>query len=159
MKICRICNTEKPFTEFWKAAKRTNGKRDSVDGYKWACIVCLQKYQSEWRLKHIDHIKKYSKETYNKYKLKHRNKHLMKKFGITNEQYEEMLKAQDGKCAICKTTETGQYQYFSIDHNHKTNKIRELLCMSCNTILGHVKENKESLLQAIAYLEKHEKSS
>ncbi len=86
------------------------------------------------------------------------NYHRLNKYGIGIEQYEQMEKAQDGKCAICERVETqvqkGKVIRLSIDHNHSTGKIRALLCHNCNIGLGNFKENEVSLLKAILYLRK-----
>lgn len=68
-------------------------------------------------------------------------------FGITLDQYEEMLKAQNGVCFICEQPEkatykdTGKIKNLCIDHCHKTGKIRKLLCSNCNLIVGKLEEN------------------
>jgi hypothetical protein len=73
------------------------------------------------------------------------------------EQYAATLNAQNGGCAICGTTKPGSdwVSRFCIDHNHMTGKIRGLLCVSCNTLLGTAKEDPEILRAAISYLESH----
>lgn len=84
---------------------------------------------------------------------------LKRHYGITLTEYTEMYNSQDGKCAICGQPETsmihGKIRDLSVDHCHATGRIRELLCNSCNHILGESKENKQTLLAAVAYLEKH----
>ena len=80
-------------------------------------------------------------------------KHLMLRYGITQREYEKMLVAQNNKCAICKTTDPGgPGGIFGVDHNHKTGKVRGLLCSNCNTALGLFKDNKEMLCSAIKYI-------
>lgn len=82
------------------------------------------------------------------------NNRLVKEFGITLEQYNDILKKQGGKCAICGTDRIpkGKKMLF-VDHCHKTNKVRGILCHNCNMGLGHFMDNVESLKNAIAYLE------
>jgi hypothetical protein len=85
--------------------------------------------------------------------------HLKKSYNLTIEQYNEMLKQQNGVCAICGKEEITKdslrnVRKLSVDHNHKTGKIRGLLCASCNHVLGNAKDNIEILLKAIAYLTK-----
>ncbi len=62
--------------------------------------------------------------------LKHR---LKKDYGLTVEQYEEMLCAQDGRCAVCRKPDRVR---LSVDHDHNNGKVRGLLCRKCNTALG-----------------------
>lgn len=74
---------------------------------------------------------------------------LFRKLGITPEQYYEMAEAQEWRCLICKQTPNA---LLHVDHCHITNKIRGLLCGSCNIGLGHFKENLDYLAAAIEYL-------
>jgi len=83
----------------------------------------------------------------------HRNKHLVRKYGITLEQYDKMYKEQNGKCKICNTKDTGgSGTHFAIDHNHKTGEVRGLLCQLCNTGLGMFRDSEDLLISAIKYL-------
>lgn len=83
---------------------------------------------------------------------------LMSKYGITLVQYKDMLKAQDEKCAICKTDKADKrnvYRKFSVDHSHVTGAIRGLLCSACNTGIGLFTDDITKLKSAIAYLERN----
>lgn len=72
-------------------------------------------------------------------------------YGISVEQYELMLHAQHGVCAICKgRCDTGQR--LSVDHDHNNGRNRGLLCRRCNSLIGYAKENPRILKAAIAYL-------
>lgn len=75
-----------------------------------------------------------------------------KKFGITIEQYNELLMAQDGRCAICHGPSTREH--FDVDHDHVTGIVRGLLCSSCNIGLGYFKDNPMLLKDAATYLER-----
>ena len=66
-----------------------------------------------------------------------------------------MLESQNGICAICGNLETIQKSHLSVDHDHKTNKVRGLLCRECNRALGGFKDNRILLQSAINYLLKH----
>jgi hypothetical protein len=74
------------------------------------------------------------------------------KYGMTDESFEELLKLQDNRCAICRKVFNKTPH---IDHCHTTNQNRGLLCGTCNRGLGMFFENTETLLSAISYLEKH----
>lgn len=75
------------------------------------------------------------------------------RYGITLEQYIEMVAEQNGVCAICKKPETARNTTrLSIDHCHATGKVRGLLCQQCNKMLGMGKDNPETLQAAINYL-------
>ncbi len=82
---------------------------------------------------------------------------LKSKYGLTLEEYDQMLIAQNGVCAICRGPEVaedknGFVKRLSVDHNHKTGKVRGLLCWKCNTMIGFAKDNPDVLAEATAYL-------
>ena len=84
----------------------------------------------------------------------------LRRYGLTAEQYDAMLRHQDGVCAICRKAETattrgGRIAPLSIDHDHATGRVRALLCRNCNGGLGVV-ERKEWLAAALGYLAQHE---
>lgn len=86
----------------------------------------------------------------------HRNANLVRSYGITIEDYEEMLDGQHFRCAICgKHASDESDRDLSVDHCHKTGKIRGLLCQVCNCGLGWVGDDPSVLLRAVAYLQKH----
>lgn len=78
-------------------------------------------------------------------------------YGITEADYYAMLRAQDYRCPICGTTEPGgqgrnRSSGWHIDHDHKTGKVRGLLCHNCNIGLGNFKDSTTALAAAIEYL-------
>lgn len=84
--------------------------------------------------------------------------YLRRKYGITVQEYEEMLAGQNGRCASCGSTEPGNgrsgepRQFFSVDHDHVTGKIRGLLCQPCNLALGFADDDPNRLLALAAYV-------
>lgn len=78
---------------------------------------------------------------------------LKDRYGITPEQYDEMLDAQGGVCAVC-ASECPTGQRLAVDHNHLTDAVRGLLCVNCNRGIGHFNDNQELLLAAVDYLER-----
>lgn len=89
-----------------------------------------------------------------KYHESDRRYHLKRHYGVTVEEYNQLLVAQDGRCAICKTDSPGgrRNQYFHVDHDHKTGEIRGLLCKNCNIALGHLKDDVDLAMAVAAYL-------
>jgi len=86
--------------------------------------------------------------------VKLRRKHCLKQYGLTVAEYDAMLSKQGGVCAICYQPETsGLKQFLSVDHNHRTTKVRGLLCNACNHGLGHFHDNPDRLRRAAVYLE------
>jgi len=76
-------------------------------------------------------------------------------YGITEQDYLDMLETQDGVCQICGHKSRGR-DMLCVDHSHSTGKVRGLLCSMCNTALGLMKENKTWLTRMIQYIEEHE---
>lgn len=74
--------------------------------------------------------------------------------------YDKLLKLQNDSCAMCKgqnqTTRNGKIKRFSIDHCHKTGKVRGLLCSFCNSLIGYAKDDTTILQAAIDYLKASE---
>ena len=75
----------------------------------------------------------------------------LKKYKLTIAEYDEMIIKQQGKCTICGE----QPDKICIDHDHKTGKVRGILCSNCNSGLGFFKDNTYKLLAAIDYLKVH----
>ena len=96
------------------------------------------------------------------HKRANRNNHLKRLYGITIDEYEQMVKNQDNKCAICKQPEklidhrSKNLKNLAVDHCHKTSKVRGLLCCNCNKTFGFINENIETLTAMIEYARKHQ---
>jgi hypothetical protein len=78
---------------------------------------------------------------------------LKRKYGLTLEQYDEMLHTQDGVCAICGEPRPGE-RTLHVDHDHETGVIRGLLCFRCNNALGDFREEYELFQRAADYLDR-----
>lgn len=80
----------------------------------------------------------------------------LRKYGLTLDSFLALLDAQHGKCAICdRKEEVNINRAMAIDHDHQTGKVRGLLCMSCNIMLGKAKDDPEILRKAADYIERH----
>ena len=135
MKKCRTCQENKPLAEFHSHASCAQGVRPD-------CKVCLAPYNS-----------KRSKDYATKDPDQRRFVIIKHRFGLTKEQYLTMFEAQGFGCKICNSKNPGAgKKYFSIDHCHKTNKIRGILCHGCNAGLGMFQDSASFLLQAVEYL-------
>lgn len=81
-----------------------------------------------------------------------RDAYLRRQYGITQEEFELMLAAQDGRCAICGRPPTRRM--FNIDHSHQTHEIRALLCVNCNTnVLPLIEHQRGTAEAALRYLD------
>lgn len=127
------------------------------------CRTCLRFRNARWnknnpekaeasRIKQVEKgsFKKYRKKWEAKNPIYYRVRNL-KNSNFTTENFSNMLQAQKGLCAICAE----KMDKPCLDHCHDTGKIRELLCGTCNTGIGHLRESTTILESAIAYLRKH----
>lgn len=101
-----------------------------------------------------DKVRRWKRESYARNPDAHKARVLWSEFGITFEQYNEMLERQEELCAICQEPETatlrGTVRRLCVDHDHETGHVRGLLCTRCNTGIGLLGSNIEA---AIGYLE------
>ncbi len=132
-KICFVCKIKKTVENFYKS---------SLLSYQRECKDCTRERKNKWHKTE-------------KGKLSTTNTKLKRKFGITTDDYAKMYSDQNKKCLICGASESDNGYKLAVDHCHKSGKIRGLLCRSCNLGIGNLKENIDSLNQAILYLEKH----
>ena len=84
--------------------------------------------------------------------------HFKNKYNLTIEQRDNLILQQNNCCAICGDKFVSS-KHTHVDHCHKTNKIRKILCTSCNTGLGCFNDDQERLKKAIDYLEYHAKEN
>ena len=88
------------------------------------------------------------------------NRSLRRKYNITREDYDRMYAEQDGKCAICRKTESAHHQTtgapraLAVDHNAETGEVRGLLCFRCNTSIGKFEHDPELLRRAALFCER-----
>jgi hypothetical protein len=101
----------------------------------------------------IEKVKRQIRESRRKEKdpLAKRKEELKRLYGITIEDYAAMLESQGYVCAICKE-ECKTKNSLSVDHDHKTGKVRGLLCNACNRAIGMLKDSPEVLRRAADYL-------
>lgn len=104
----------------------------------------------------------YSLKGYSLNKRRYVQQSICRRYKLTFEQYELMFKLQNNLCAICNNPETRKPKNakntynLSVDHCHKTKKVRGLLCYNCNILLGKAQDNIALLQKAIQYLKEHE---
>jgi hypothetical protein len=103
--------------------------------------------------KYLDREKEYREKNKIVLTYKKRDYYLFNKYKITVQDYENMFKAQEGKCAICEKHQNEFNYLLHVDHDHKTGKIRDLLCSICNTRLGYYEKSDIDKLNK--YLDKH----
>ena len=129
--------------------KRERYANDSE--YRKRVRVANKKYLSNPKNKHRGQAtnKKWRREPKNKQRI--RDKMLIQKFGIDQDQYNVILESQSGKCAIC-----GNFppigKKLGVDHDHQTKQVRGLLCRACNMALGGFQDSSELLSRATDYI-------
>lgn len=84
-----------------------------------------------------------------------RNWHIKRKYGLSMEDKENLLKKQKNNCAICEKPFSKKEKNY-IDHCHKSGKVRGIVHGRCNILLGFSKENIETLKMVIQYIKKHQ---
>lgn len=138
MKACWKCKKSKPASQFAK-------DRSRKDGLQGHCRKCKYAFEQERRKKHpggrAEQSKRYDPRRY---------------FGITLEQYDIMSETQGNVCAICGGINPNGKR-LAVDHDHKTGKIRGLLCSKCNLALGNIKEQISILRSMENYIKRFNK--
>jgi hypothetical protein len=120
----------------------------------------LKHYEKEklssrkYREENKEKILKRQKEDHKKYPHKRKNSMLKYQYGITIDDYNKMFEKQKGKCDICERHQNDLTRTLCVDHDHKTNKVRALLCVTCNTDVSVVENKLEEMLK---YLNKYRK--
>ncbi len=153
-KVCSICHEMKPRSDYYLRSK--------AKGWISAkCKKCQLAYYSNWIKnkpgKHAQYSRAQRVKNPSKFKAKAHKARLRYLYDISVDQFDSMFRGQNGACAICgKQNLNGRR--LCIDHDHKTGKVRGLLCSPCNGFLGQIDDDKSAALKAIQYLEKYENS-
>jgi hypothetical protein len=178
---CSTCEKTKALTEFARSYKK-NKTPEMLSFYRYRCKECQrvrwrerdrERNRTEYFKKRDqspakkEYIKKRDKkraaEGYYKEKWvntspaerkRHARQAKYRKYGLTNKEFAEMLKAQDNACAICGRVPKGREKALAVDHDHDTGKVRSLLCGRCNMGLGYFQDDSALLKKAQAYLRK-----
>ena len=171
---CHSCKIPKLLSDFYNATSRkdkkstecirctkervkkwakNNPEKRRVSVAKWVKEnkKAHDAYKADWRRNNPEKWNGYRKKWVLNNPEKDRNRRLVYSTGITLDQYEIMLKNQNGVCAICNHVSKDGRQ-LCVDHCHKTGKIRGLLCSACNTTLGFMEDDVKRLFSAIKYL-------
>lgn len=149
-KICTKCKVTKPLGEFYNATHHKDGKTSQ-------CKQCTDRKNKEWESRNKDKVREYRKQADFRRRDYRAGEHLFRTYGLTKSEYTNLLTKQQGLCAICKREESGvlrgSKRRMGVDHNHKTGRIRGLLCDDCNTGIARLQESPEILRIAARYVE------
>lgn len=159
-KHCHACNQTKPVEQFSK-------DRTTWDGQATQCKACRVRYRKDnvamvpahrkrWAQANPEKGKAYNKKWRDANPDKIKNKQLRHDFGITLIDYNRMSDKAGFSCEICKggieDPTTGRRETLAVDHCHKQDKIRGILCRHCNTALGLMRDDPTILRAAMQYL-------
>lgn len=137
-KSCKRCGETKPLEAFSYHAKCKYGRNAT-------CKACKSEEARSYYLANREKILERQKPGARAYERK-------KKYGISEEQFQEMLRESGGQCALGHEPEDGQ---LVIDHDHATGAVRGLLCRQCNWALGLMRDNPDRFRSAAVYLEEY----
>lgn len=137
-----MCGEDKPLTEYHVA-------RRNKDGRLTTCKTCRAEQAA------ADYVARpavYAERRRNVDTTKRRDARLRRHYGITVAQFDELLAAQGGVCAMCKRPPKSKS--LNVDHDHKTGLVRGLLCWHCNSrVIGGARDDIDLLRAGVAYLE------
>ncbi len=188
LKQCTICGVSKPLEEFWhhknmkygrysscrsccsiknkeeyinnKERIAARNKRDYEKNKERYLSRAKQRYEEKSE-EIVENVTQWVKENPKRAKSNWKSSALKRKYGITSEQYQELLDRQNGKCAICDKEADKQKGHFHVDHAHTDSDfipagmIRGLLCWTCNLKLIGKNTNPKIFEKAAEYLKQH----
>ena len=165
MKRCTKCGVEQSLENFYKA----KGTRDGLRGDCKACFQAraaaryranpqpMKERARRWQAANpervAENLRRYQES--GRKAASDRRSYLKRKYDLTVEQYEAMLAAQGGGCAICGRPPRDDIA-LHVDHDHATGQVRGLTCFRCNNALGDFNDDPQLLEAASAYLDRHD---
>jgi hypothetical protein len=114
-----------------------------------------KEWYREWHKLHPGRRAEYSRKFHESHPGAHHFAQLKYAYGLEDAEqlYANLFLQQKGRCALCSSREPGgKFQFFCLDHDHRTGRVRGLLCADCNVALGRFKDNFKVLEKAIQYL-------
>jgi len=149
MKTCKKCSKELPLSFFRKKYRK---KKDGEMSYACVCSVCEN---TENKQRYIKKYREDGNHRRNAYRYT-----LRTTYSMSEEDFTNMLSAQDNKCPICTSQLANPFTKTeglrpNVDHCHTAGNVRNILCQTCNTGLGSFKDSISLLTKAAQYLGKH----
>lgn len=143
-KKCSKCNNVKSVDFFIKA--------ETFDTYSAVCNECVGERWQLWYTDSLDDLRSANAERNRKWAASEQGKHSiflkrLRRYNLTEKEYNDLYEACNGICPICSVKKVT-----AIDHDHKTGKVRGLLCHDCNRGLGIFKDDVNMLAKAAKYL-------
>lgn len=129
--------------------------RYKTDEYRERHAAYMREHRAKHPTENTARMERYKIRNPEKYRATQANASLQKHYGITTAHRDQMLKSQGGRCAICRSDNSGRKNMdWCVDHCHTSKKVRGILCHPCNAVLGYAKDNAETLAAAIDYLDR-----
>ena len=145
MKTCTKCGELKPLGDYHKRAA-------SKDGHKYICKACSVEEHRAWKAAQpagrLSAMEKSWRDNNPRREIERR---LLRKYGISHDEFTAMVLQQDGQCAICHKVPPK----LVVDHDHETGAVRQLLCGNCNRALGMLQDQPHLADRAADYLRTH----
>lgn len=138
-KACSRCKQTLPLTDFYPHRRMRSGRQSH-------CKACAR----AWHKERPGYVRRKNAEWKAKNPSYPRDWQLKNKYGLTRDEVEAIRARQDHRCAGCLTPLAGIKE--CVDHCHATGNVRGILCNGCNFVLGHVKDDIETLRRLAAYL-------
>lgn len=156
MKTCSKCRRRKSLSKFYRNVSKPDGLYDY-------CKICWRDYLKN-SATHLETKRRCAKRYYEKHSVEIRRRvhkywekagreKNLKSYGLTSAKYDLLLQSQHGVCAICgEPPKNGRR--LAVDHDHRMEVVRGLLCGRCNTGLGLFQDNPQFLSASLKYLTK-----
>lgn len=144
-KRCPRCKAVKEVTEFYK-------NKSQPGGLSSCCKECFKTAQKKYRQSPAKQKMDKESAKIRRRTPKVRNQMLIRKYGISLDQWQGLFNTQDGCCAICSKHQSELKQTLNVDHSHKTGIIRGLLCSKCNAAIGLLQDSSRIAKKAMEYL-------
>ena len=164
-KRCKVCGEVKPLDQYYRSAGMKDGHRHDCKACNLAAKAARHRANPGPARERVQQWRRDNPERYAANQARYRadgrksaadrRSYLKRTFGITPEQYDEMLDAQGGGCAICRKPPRDDIS-LHVDHDHVTGELRKLLCFDCNAGIGKFRDDIELLQAAVAYLLDHD---
>ena len=145
-KVCTKCNKRRRRSSF-------HFQRAGLHGWEYqrsVCKKCALLLARDWKKNNPEQSEVHRKKAYKN--SKERGYHLKANFGLTIEEFNALYARCDGNCQICKKPESRKRR-LSLDHDHKTGRLRGFVCGRCNSLLGFALDDPELLRAAAEYLQ------
>lgn len=148
-KCCRKCNVEKSRDEFYNYALSKDGKYST-------CRSCRRQIEHAYKQKNPAAYKARRRNYWRQHRDRYLELYYPRYYGISYQDYQNLSNLQNSLCAICGHPPKSNKKLV-VDHDHKTGKVRQLLCHKCNMIIGLLNEDPTYFQKALSYVQKHTK--